>query len=317
MIQVMNARVHKIHTAIKFRCSKGLAPWMQWCYDERIRLKKTGQPIEAEAIKLAMNSIYGKLIQNVETFRSAAVHTNIQSWLQALDGHRMTDISVMGTGDEFVGLIHYAGAKTQLQKSPVHMGWRVLELSRLQMLSNHYLGVKKLWPGARLLATDTDGATYQIFTSGDPLRDMALANTQKGRYPLFFDLAKELMEKKGGDLTALSHLPADQLELARQRSGELGAFGLEYFPVWVDEFIGLRAKLYSLRFASPVKDSLRGQAESQESSKEGGSSSRGLPRIHGVAQGAEGRLFPARESPLSERPGPRHEEIPLALQRQS
>ena len=79
MIQVMNARVHKIHAAIKFRCSKALAPWMQWCYDERIRLKKTGQPIEAEAIKLAMNSIYGKLIQNVETYRSAGVHTNIQS----------------------------------------------------------------------------------------------------------------------------------------------------------------------------------------------------------------------------------------------
>ncbi|CAE7661755.1 unnamed protein product, partial [Symbiodinium necroappetens] len=76
MQEVMRARVRKIHAAIKFRCSKALAPWMQWCYDERIRLKKAGHPIEAEAVKLAMNSIYGKLIQNVEGYRSAGVHTD-------------------------------------------------------------------------------------------------------------------------------------------------------------------------------------------------------------------------------------------------
>ena len=107
-----------------------------------------------------------------------------------------------------------------------------------------------------MLATDTDSATYQIFTERDPLLDMALANTHDGRYPCFFDLAKNLVEQEGGDLSPLSHLPADQLQLAQQRVGELGAFGLEYFPIWIDEFIGLRAKLYSLHFSLPLKDKL-------------------------------------------------------------
>ena len=126
------------------------------------------------------------------------------------------------------------------------------------MLRNHYLAVKKLWPTARLLATDTDGATYQVFTKGDPILDMAPANAQEGRYPCFFDLAKELVEKKDGDLAALSHLPADQLQLAKQKAGKLGSFGLEYFFIWVEEFSDTLQS--AVRLAG---DGRHGQAEDQ------------------------------------------------------
>ena len=93
MVEVMHARIRKIHGAIRFRCSRSLARWMQMSYDERIRLKKQGRLIEAEMLKLIINSIYGKLIQNVEEYRSTGIHTSIRSWLQAADNHRMTDIS--------------------------------------------------------------------------------------------------------------------------------------------------------------------------------------------------------------------------------
>ena len=90
---------------------------MQRCYDERVRLKKSDHLIEAEAIKLAMNSIYGKLIQNVEGYRSTGVHTSCQSWLMALEGCRMTDLDVVSAGKEFLGLVHYP-ARLTFRKVP-------------------------------------------------------------------------------------------------------------------------------------------------------------------------------------------------------
>ena len=250
MVSVMKARVREVHAAYRFRCRPKLAQWMRQCYDERLQLKREGRHIDAEARKLVMNAIYGKLIQNLEGHHSTGVHTNVDSWIKALNGHRMKDIDAMGEGDSFLGFVHYVSPTPRLQTSPVHMGWRVLELSRLMMMKNHYLGVKKLWPSARLLSTDTDGATYQVFTEHNPLLDMARANSEEGRYPCYFDLTKDAKASE------LSFLSEDQVCLAHRRAGELGAYGLEYFPVWISEFIGLRAKLYSLSFSHPIKNRL-------------------------------------------------------------
>ena len=97
--------------------------------------------------------------------------------------------------------------------------------------------------------TDTDSAHYFIKADRDPLLELALANEDEpGRWPCFFDLAKDLVGKPGAIETALSHLTAPQLSIARARAGELGGFGVEHLPRRVWEEINLRAKLYSARF---------------------------------------------------------------------
>ena len=90
---------------------------------------------------------------------------------------------------------------------------------------------------------------YYIKADKDPLLELALANEDEpGRWPCFFDLAKDLVGKSGTIETVLSHLTASQLSIARARAGELGGFGVEHLPRRVWEEINLRAKLYSTRF---------------------------------------------------------------------
>ena len=94
----------------------------------------------------------------------------------------------------------------------------MLELSRLMMLRNHYEGIKRLFPDARLLFTDTDSAMYQVFGQRDPVELLAAAN-ERGDMPCFFDVVNKAKPKD------LAGLTPEQRALAFERKGELGAFG--------------------------------------------------------------------------------------------
>ena len=99
----------------------------------------------------------------------------------------------------------------------------MLELSRLMMMRNHYLEVKRLFPQAIPMSTDTDSATYFIETEEDPVLAMARAN-ETNDFPCFFDLAKDLI-----------------------------------LPVRIVEQVGLRARLYSVLFSGALKGKLSKQ----------------------------------------------------------
>ena len=173
-------------------------------------------------LKLVMNAIYGKLIQNVEGFKNSQVYTSSSSFVRAANGRRMKDMDVFFGEGEFLGVVHSVDREVR-QKSLVQAGWRVLELSRLQMLMNHYLGMKHLFPDAVVTLTDTDSAHYFIKADRDPLLELALANEDEpGRWPCFFDLAKDLVGKPGAIETALSHLTASQLRIAKDKAGPAG-----------------------------------------------------------------------------------------------
>ena len=66
LIRVMGAKVEQLHSAIVFKCQKFLAPWIRSCYQTRLEVKQQGRNLEAELLKLVMNSMYGKLIQRCE-----------------------------------------------------------------------------------------------------------------------------------------------------------------------------------------------------------------------------------------------------------
>ena len=120
-------------------------------------MKRQGRAVEAEMLKLVMNAIYGKLIQNVEGFKNSQLYTEVGKFVKAVNGRRMKDFDVIFGDEEFLGIVHCIG-NTVLQKSLVQAGWRVLCLSRLQMLRNHYEGIKPIFPTSKVTFTDTDSA---------------------------------------------------------------------------------------------------------------------------------------------------------------
>ena len=191
MVEVMGARALKLHKAWLFHCEPFLQRWMQSCYEARLELKRQGRTIGAKMLKLVMNSIYGKLVQNMENYGNTSVYTDVKSFKRAQEQATASNweiqVEEMEEGGCFLGIVHRIRAKPQLQRSPVQVGWRVLELSRLMMLRNHYEGIKRIFPSARLLFTDTDSAMYQIFGDQDPVKLLAAAN-ERGDMPCWIAL---------------------------------------------------------------------------------------------------------------------------------
>ena len=119
---------------------------------------------------------------------------------------------------------------------PLYAGFAVLELSKLHMYKFHYRHVKQIYgERAELLFTDTDSLTYQIFTEDiyeDMKNHMELYDTSD--YPPNHPLHSTMNKQKIGCLR-------DELstELALQ-------------------FIGLRAKMYSILSTQGEKKTAKG-----------------------------------------------------------
>ena len=101
MVEVMGARVWKVHAVIRFECSPILADWMRESYEERLVAKREGRAIDAEMLKLVMNSIYGKLCQNQEGFVNSSVYTSRPAFVDAINGCRAMDFYTLSEGGDF------------------------------------------------------------------------------------------------------------------------------------------------------------------------------------------------------------------------
>ena len=256
LVEVLGARIDRVHRIIEFQCTRWLAQWVQTCYAERMELKAMGRCVEAEMMKLTMNAVNGKFMQRCENCRCSQVYSDTGKFVQAANGHRVQDLDFFGSEEDFLGVVQNH-SKVIVQKSLVQVAHRVLELSRLMMMRNHYLGIKRLFPQAVPMSTDTDSATYFIETEEDPVLALARANESKD-FPCFFDLAKDLIGKRAS-ADVLDCLTERQREIAWRRAGELGAFGMEHLPVRIVEQVGLRSKLYSVLFSGELKGKLSKQ----------------------------------------------------------
>ena len=92
MVQVLGARIDRVHRVIEFRCRRWLASWIKSCYDERMVLKAQGRSVEAEMMKLTMNAVNGKLMQRCENCLCSQVYTDPGKFVRAANGHRMQDL---------------------------------------------------------------------------------------------------------------------------------------------------------------------------------------------------------------------------------
>jgi hypothetical protein len=112
---------------------------------------------------------------------------------------------------------------------PSYLGFCILDLSKLHMYDFHYNKIRERYGNnAKLLFTDTDSLCYHITTKdvySDMLRDSHLYDT--------------------------SDYPKDNKLFSLQNCKRVGVFKDECNGVPIQEFVGLRAKLYSIA----IKDS--------------------------------------------------------------
>ena len=106
---------------------------------------------------------------------------------------------------------------------PIYVGFTVLELSKWLMYDFHYNFIKKHFD-AELLFTDTDSLTYEI--------------KSENVYEEFY---------KWKDLFDFSNYSKDSRFYNESNKKVIGKMKDEYSGVIIDEFIGLKSKVYSIK----------------------------------------------------------------------
>ena len=118
--------------------------------------------------------------------------------------------------------VHYRQQKLLMDK-PCYLGMCILDLSKTLMYDFHYNYIKKKYPDAKLLFTDTDSLCYHIKTE-DIYSD--------------FIADRELFDN--------SDYPSDSKFYFSENKKVIGKFKDETAGVPIREFIGLKSKMYSI-----------------------------------------------------------------------
>ena len=233
----LGLKLRKIHRVLKFHQEPWLKPYIE--KNTALRAQATND-FEKNFFKLMNNSVFGKTMEDVRRRVDIKLMTDPAKFVK--HASKVTyKRSVTFTNDEeneeyLVGL---EAQRTNIKlDKPIYTGFTVLELSKLHMYDFHYNHMmQKYGPQkAKLLFTDTDSLTYQI-TTDDIYQDM----------------------KADEQLYDTSDYPKDHPLHSTVNKKVIGKFKDETEGVPVSEFVGLRAKMYSIKTENVKKDKKKGK----------------------------------------------------------
>ena len=113
--------------------------------------------------------------------------------------------------------------KTLNLNKPIYIGFCILELSKLLMYQFHYDNVIKTFDNVKLLFTDTDSLVYGIKNGN--VYDQCFKD-------------KELFDFSGHDKSSIYYDDSKKKKLGKIKD--------EFHGNKIDEFVGLKSKMYSL-----------------------------------------------------------------------
>ena len=209
-----------IHRGIKFREK----PWMKSYIELNTDLRTKGKnDFEKDFFKLMNNSVFGKTMENIrnrvdvrlvgnrEKAQKLIAKPNLKHWI-------CFDENLIG--------IHLKRIKLVFNK-PVYCGMSILDLSKTMIYDFHYnYIIPKFGKKQKLLFTDTDSLCYEIETED-----------------FFADIAgdvKELFDTSNFDKNHPSEIQGKNKKVPGMMKDEAGGKIIE-------EFVGLRSKLYSYK----------------------------------------------------------------------
>ena len=170
------------------------------------------------------NSVFGKTMENIRNRVDVKLVNNEKraEKLSAKPNYKHCNIF-----SQNLVAIHMKKTKLDFDK-PVYLGMCILDLSKTLMYDFHYNYIKKKYGDkAKLLLTDTDSLMYEIQTE-DFYKD--INKDVKDR----FDTSDYSSDHPSGILSGIN-------------KKVLGMFKDEVNGDIIDEFVGLRAKLYSYK----------------------------------------------------------------------
>ena len=217
----LGLKLTHIHRGIKFKES----PWLEKYISLNTKLRTEAKnEFEKDFFKLMNNAVFGKTMENIRNRVDIKLVNNKK---QAEKLSAKPNFKHCNIFSEDLVAIHMKKTKLDFDK-PVYLGMCILDLSKTLMYDFHYNYIKQKYEDkAKLLLTDTDSLMYEIQTE-DFYKDI------NGD-------VKDRFDTSGYPPDHPSGIPSGFNKKV------LGMFKDEVNGNVIDEFVGLRAKLYSYK----------------------------------------------------------------------
>ena len=220
----LGLKVSKVHRVLEFDQS----PWLKQYIDYNTEKRKNAKnDFEKDFFKLMNNSVFGKTMENIRKRVDVRLVTDEKKLLKLTS--KPTYVSSKIFNENLVA-VHKIKETLTLNR-PAYVGMCILDLSKTLMYDFHYNYIKnKYGEKAKLLFTDTDSLTYEI--------------EAKDVYKDFF---------KDKDKFDNSDYHEHSLFFYKKNKKVIGKFKDEAAGIPINEFVGLRSKMYSY-----MKDNQKG-----------------------------------------------------------
>ena len=217
----LGLKLTHIHRGIKFKES----PWLEKYITLNTKLRTQAKnEFEKGFFKLMNNALFGKTMENIRN-RVKIMLVNNKKQAEKLSAK--PNFKHCNIFSEDLVAIHMKKTKLVFNK-PVYLGMCILDLSKTLMYDFHYNYIKQKYGAkAKLLLTDTDSLMYEIQTE-DFYKD--ISGDVKDR----FDTSDYPPNHPSGIPSGFN-------------KKVIGMFKDEVNGRYIEEFVGLRAKLYSYK----------------------------------------------------------------------
>ena len=230
--------IDKVHNIISFKQSKWLDKYINFNTQKRNKAKND---FEKDFYKLLNNAFYGKTMENVRN-RLKIKFIKKDDYREIL--RQQSKLTFSGIHKSYDNCDSYTFKQNEvLMDKPIHLGFAVLELSKLLMYETYY---NKFQPyfgqeNIQLHYMDTD-----IF--------ILSVNTK--------DIIKDL--KNLEDIFDFSNLDKNHKLFNNKNKKVIGEFKIETPKnIWIDKFICLRSKMYAFKCGDNSKNKLKGISKSR------------------------------------------------------
>ena len=221
--------VTKIHRVLSFEQTSWMKNYIEFNTEMR---KKANSNFEKDLFKLLNNSVFGKSMENVREYKNIRLITDSDHFTQVVADPRYEESVVF---DDNLVAVKMKRVKVRLDK-PIYVGFTVLELSKHLMYSFHYDHIVcNYGKKAKLLFSDTDSLCYLLETED-----------------FYDDMSKNM------DLYDTSDYPHTHRLHSLHNKKVMGKMKDETNSVPIEEFVGLRSKMYSIKFGDSEKKTLKG-----------------------------------------------------------
>ena len=217
----LGLELKRVHRGIKFEESDWLKPYIDMNTGLRAKAKNE---FEKDFFKLMNNSVFDKTMENIRKRKVVKLMNNRNKAKKYVAKPNFKHLNIFN--EELIA-VHMKKTELTMNK-PIYLGMCILDLSKTIMYDFHYNYIKQMYGDkAKLLFTDTDSLIYEIETED-----------------FYKDISGDVKDKFD-----TSNYPDDHLSGIPTGCNKkmLGKFKDEVGGKIIEEFVGLRPKLYSYK----------------------------------------------------------------------